>query len=116
MSLGKFRTILRSYFKWETKGHAAIVHSFSIQLLKVGVPTNYVSLRSSYGLKELFYDKNTRIAIAILWEFLHLGQTLAFLRRTHVNLLKSKEQNCSRRNPFSRSFIQNFCVRFVYSY
>ncbi|EMO23450.1 hypothetical protein LEP1GSC168_0972 [Leptospira santarosai str. HAI134] len=43
MSLGKFRTILRSYFKWETKGHAAIVHSFSIQLLKVGVPTNYVS-------------------------------------------------------------------------
>ncbi|EMI67049.1 hypothetical protein LEP1GSC076_4077 [Leptospira sp. Fiocruz LV4135] len=38
-------------------------------MLKVGVPTNYVSLRSFYGLKELFYDKNTRIAIAILWEF-----------------------------------------------
>ncbi|EMO69987.1 hypothetical protein LEP1GSC120_3765 [Leptospira santarosai str. 200702252] len=38
----------------------------------MGVPTNYVSLRSFYGLKELFYNgvRLWFVAILILWEFL----------------------------------------------
>ncbi|EMM85096.1 hypothetical protein LEP1GSC039_0356 [Leptospira santarosai str. 2000027870] len=54
----------------------------------MGVPTNYVSLRSFFRF-EIFFTIKFADGSSDLWEFLHSEQASAFLHRIHVNLKKN---------------------------